>query len=72
MPRKLTKSQLDNLKLGRQPGKRKPVTTQSVTLEIEREMIAEIDAIAETKGISRGAEIRYRLEMYTKLIEEKS
>ena len=71
MPRKLTKSQLDNLKLGRKSGKRKFVTTRSVTLEIDCEMIAEIDLAAKVKGISRGAEIRHRLSKYKELINNE-
>jgi hypothetical protein len=38
-----------------------PKATRSVTFELHPDSIAEIDAIAKSKGISRGAEIRQLL-----------
>jgi hypothetical protein len=69
MPKPPTKSQLANLKLGSKS--KTPKVNKSVTFDLHPDRIAEIDAIAKSKGISRGAEIRYQLDVYGKITEEK-
>jgi hypothetical protein len=61
----MSPAQLANLR----PGYRKPPKiNKSVTFDLHPDEIAEIDRVASNKGISRGAEIRRRLDYYNESI----